>query len=243
MEHDQDQLKARQKEPKSLYKPSFFYMVIFLPVTLTVLTGLTWAMAHRVVFQHEAMSLLTAYLQNPFRVFYVVLLWVEGLLAYLVSPIFSRPTDEMVGNWVHWQQHWWEIVLVISVFSDSSGLWLSVGDDGVRWAGGFLLLLALGLETASRATRRKLDQIDPDADYPRSGIFSLIRFPEITELILQSLGIALLFNSWVGLLLALFFIGVIIPRVLRQDRIMLRKYGQSWSDYQAHVSRLVPWVW
>lgn len=231
------------KEPKIPYKPSMFRMAIFLPFMLIVLAFLIWGLARWSEFTRDPIQTLAVYFQNPFRVFYIVLLWAEGVLAYLASPLFSRPKDELIGNWTHWQNHWWETVMGISVFSDSRGYWISSGDAGIRWAGVFILLLALFVEISARAMRRKVDTRQPDADYPRGGIFEYMRFPEILELLLQSFGIALVFNSAAGLFAGLIFIGVILPRVLEQDRIMLRKYGESWSDYQAHVSRLIPWVW
>lgn len=243
MDQELKQAQPKPKEPKIPYSPSLFRMGVFLPFMLMVLVGLIWGVAHWQEFRQNPMDVLLVYVQNPFRVFYLVMLWVEGITAYLASPLFRRSGDEIMGDWVHWQNHWWETVLVISVFSDSRGYWIWGENGSIRWIGCVLLVLALGVEWMARSTRRKVDRLNPDADFPREGIYAHVRFPEYLELMLQSFGIALLFNSWPGLFAAVLSIGFLLGRIFAHDRRMLQKYGVDWSDYQHQVKRLIPYLW
>jgi delta14-sterol reductase len=46
------------------------------------------------------------------------------------------------------------------------------------------------------------------------------------------------------ILYPLFYIGLFIPRQADDDQLCLRKYGESWKEYQRRVPyRIVPYVW
>jgi len=76
----------------------------------------------------------------------------------------------------------------------------------------------------------------------RRGIFSLIRHPIYTGVMLASLGWALVWQSWPALLMALGLIPFFDAKA-RREEYWLRKSFSEYLDYQQRVKRFIPWIY
>ena len=76
----------------------------------------------------------------------------------------------------------------------------------------------------------------------KHGIFSLIRHPVYTGLMLASLGWTLVWQSWPALLLALALIPFFDAKA-RREEYWLRKTFSDYADYERCVKRFIPWVY
>ena len=85
--------------------------------------------------------------------------------------------------------------------------------------------------------------IQEDHELVTSGPYSRIRHPRYLGLLVFALGMALLFRSWAGLgalgLLAL----IILTRVVDEDRLLHREFGEQWESYRERSWKLLPPVY
>lgn len=231
------------REPKVAFRASFGKQVLVPSLEFALLVGFGWVLARWSDFQKAPLEILRTYFQEFYRVYYLVVIWAASIPIYLASPLFTRPLDEISKTWIRWRYRMWETVVVLSVFSDNRGYWLSPDSAAVRLAGAAAVSLALGLKFAATIARRKTDQLDPEADFPLKGIYQVIRFPEYLGWMLESFGIALVFNSWAGLFVSFLASSFLLGALLEEDRRMLRKFKERWLEYQQKVNRLIPYIW
>ena len=76
----------------------------------------------------------------------------------------------------------------------------------------------------------------------KHGIFSLIRHPIYTGVMLASLGWAQVWQSWPALLLALALIPFLDAKA-RREEYWLRKMFSDYADYERRVRRFIPRVY
>jgi protein-S-isoprenylcysteine O-methyltransferase Ste14 len=76
----------------------------------------------------------------------------------------------------------------------------------------------------------------------KHGIFSLIRHPIYTGVMLASFGWAQVWQSWPALLLALGLIPFFDAKA-RREEYWLRKAFSDYADYQRCVKRFIPWIY
>jgi protein-S-isoprenylcysteine O-methyltransferase Ste14 len=76
-----------------------------------------------------------------------------------------------------------------------------------------------------------------------TGPYRYIRHPLYSFAILFFLGSALLLGSWYGVLSILIFVGLLIGRIIGEERL-LRERLKGYNEYMAQVNyRLIPHVW
>jgi protein-S-isoprenylcysteine O-methyltransferase Ste14 len=114
--------------------------------------------------------------------------------------------------------------------------------DGAPWAG--LALLVIGVATAiwgrrtMRAAGTNINPSQPATTIVTSGPFRFSRNPLYVSLMLVYLGLSLAVNTWWGVvmlvpLLIVMHVGV----VLREERYLDRKFGESYRQYRVRVRR------
>jgi protein-S-isoprenylcysteine O-methyltransferase Ste14 len=74
------------------------------------------------------------------------------------------------------------------------------------------------------------------------GIFSLIRHPLYTGVMLVSLGWAQVWQSWPALLMALGLLPFFDAKARREEH-WLRKRFAEYLDYERRVKRFIPWIY
>jgi isoprenylcysteine carboxyl methyltransferase (ICMT) family protein YpbQ len=116
------------------------------------------------------------------------------------------------------------------------------GTDGWRWSGLALIVAGVALAVAARrallAAETNINPFKPTTSIVNSGPFGFTRNPLYLALTLIYLGLTLVANTWwcfpllVPVLLLIHF-GVVV----REERYLERKFGDSYRDYRLRVRR------
>lgn len=210
---------------------SFGNRVFFYSLTNLLLIVFGWLAGWWLKGHSFAAYAQSNYFSSPFRIFYIVYIVIEAIIDFAISPRWIRPMDEVPHEWLHWRARMWETVLVVAVFSDCMGI-LPIGSgQSARWVG--IILLALGLIPYIFACihRRQYLADNRGLPFPTRGIYAKFRSPESLAAIMTEVGTALIFNAWAGVFCVLIAIGIHIGYVKDQDRMMLEKHGNVWSEY------------
>ena len=112
--------------------------------------------------------------------------------------------------------------------------------------GAFLLLIAAGCGLAGAISlgRNLTPFPKPSAStkFVQTGIYRLMRHPLYTAVFCGSVGWALVWRSWPGLLAAL-ALGPLLDTKARREERWLRQRFLEYSGYQQRVRRFVPWIY
>jgi protein-S-isoprenylcysteine O-methyltransferase Ste14 len=137
-------------------------------------------------------------------------------------------------------------VLMFLPYADRRGIGVLSGQQSFRWLGVILLSaglwliywsgIALGRLYSGDVTLQENHMLVTDGPYTH------IRHPRYTGGILQAFGLALIYNSWIGLVVSLLFIGIILVRIYDEEILMANAFGQEWEDYCKLTYRLIPHV-
>ena len=77
-----------------------------------------------------------------------------------------------------------------------------------------------------------------------SGVYRHIRHPMYTAIFLQACAQALLLSNWLAGPSCLFaFLLMLTFRIGAEERMMLEKFGEAYSDYMNRTNRLIPHLW
>ena len=81
-----------------------------------------------------------------------------------------------------------------------------------------------------------------DSQLVQSGIYSRVRHPLYTSVILCSLGWALIWQSWPALVAAVALIPFFAAKTRREEHWLREKFP-GYADYEKQVKRFVPWIY
>jgi protein-S-isoprenylcysteine O-methyltransferase Ste14 len=134
--------------------------------------------------------------------------------------------------------------LVFIPFADRRGIGVMAGGPAMRWAGLVLAILGMGLIFWSGMALGRLYSpevtLQKDHALVTDGPYRLVRHPRYLGGILQGVGLALLFRSWIGLVLTLVFAIIILFRIRDEEAMMRREFGAEWEAYCRKSWRLIP---
>ena len=71
----------------------------------------------------------------------------------------------------------------------------------------------------------------------------MIRNPSYLGLIIYSLGWAIAFRSWLGIVLVALTLIPLHARMNSEERLLAETFGAEYEAYRARTWRLVPWVY
>ncbi|MBN1428543.1 MAG: isoprenylcysteine carboxylmethyltransferase family protein [Anaerolineae bacterium] len=136
--------------------------------------------------------------------------------------------------------------LVFVPFADRRGIGV-VGDISmVRWAGFVFATLGMGIIFWSSFALGRL--YSPEVTLQKghhlitTGLYRYIRHPRYLGGMMQGIGLALLFRSWIGLALTLVFIVVVFFRIKDEEALMSHEFGLEWETYCKQSWRFIPGV-
>jgi protein-S-isoprenylcysteine O-methyltransferase Ste14 len=116
-----------------------------------------------------------------------------------------------------------------------------------RWAGLALYGLGIGLVFWSGMALGRLYSADVTIQEGHhlvtSGPYRYIRHPRYLGALVLGFGLSLLFRSWIGLVVATAFIGLILLRIRDEEALMHREFGREWEAYCRRSWRLLPYVY
>jgi protein-S-isoprenylcysteine O-methyltransferase Ste14 len=131
-------------------------------------------------------------------------------------------------------------------WSDRTGVWV-IGGEAVRWIGVALYLAGGVLRMAPVFVLGRrfsgLVAIQPGHELVTDGIYALVRNPSYVGLLVLTLGWALAFRSWVGVILTVLMLPPLIARMTSEERLLASQFGQPYQAYKARTWRLIPWVY
>jgi protein-S-isoprenylcysteine O-methyltransferase Ste14 len=131
----------------------------------------------------------------------------------------------------------------LPAYTDRIGLWIIDG-DAIRWVGVALFAAggALRIWPVFVLGHRfsGLVAIQPGHALVTRGAYSVIRHPSYLGLLINSLGWALAFRSWVGVLLTALTIPPLLVRIHAEERLLRSQFGGEYDAYCNRTSRLIP---
>ncbi len=117
---------------------------------------------------------------------------------------------------------------------DRFAITLIVGGLLLRW----IAVISLGKYFTVQLTIHKKHQLKTD------GVYSYIRHPSYTGLLLYYLGLGLFFQNPVSLfLLVVGPLAVVLYRVHLEEQVLHRHFGPTWMAYTSKTWRLLPFVY
>lgn len=104
----------------------------------------------------------------------------------------------------------------------------------VRW----IAIISLGKAFTVRVVILKQQQLKTD------GIYSLVRHPSYTGLLMYYTGLGCLMQNWVCLLLLLLIpLLVVLYRIRLEEQVLTDHFGVAYIDYTRRTWRLIPFVY
>lgn len=75
------------------------------------------------------------------------------------------------------------------------------------------------------------------------GPYRYVRHPRYLGILLFLCGIALIFRSWIGLLLVLMTLTILLWRIQDEESLMHHEFKQTWEDYKKKTYFLIPFIY
>ncbi len=192
-------------------------------------------------FAHPARSAVVA-------VFIVgwVALAVATLFGHGVGKVLQRPKQRRDDPW------WFWVVLAAAVatlfwlgpFGDRRGVFVLPESDALRYAGLALFLVGAAVRLTARVTlgARHLPVVGEIEGHrlQTQGIYRFVRNPSYLGGIVATLGLALIFRSWAGVIAAGAVAAALRVRLVREEAFLAERFGEEWRAYAARVPRFIP---
>ena len=137
--------------------------------------------------------------------------------------------------------------LMFLPFADRRDLVVWSGGEVLRWVGLLGVGLGLGLVLWSGIALGRF--YSPDVTLQKdhrlitTGLYGVLRHPRYLGVLLATLGLALLFRSWVGLLAFIPMLGVILFRIHDEEVLLHQTFGIEWETYCQRSWRLLPYIY
>ena len=192
---------------------------------------------------------LPAFLLNPVRAVFSLIVLAQSLInagmAYVTPP---EPKHEHRFNLATWHSFMSETIFVLAAFGDRRNVLAWDENLSLRWAGLGIFLVGYALSIWTNLTWIKHLQREGSRamDHPVllfEGPFKRIRYPSMVYLVLYCLGFAILFRSWIGLMLIIPLIGGIINRINNLEKIFEIQYKKIWPLRRHTSKRIIPYLY
>jgi len=188
---------------------------------------------------------VAAFFAHPALVALGVACAVMALAAFFAGGNISSGEREDRGN--RWVLAAFGIIglllAYLPAYTDRKEFW-TIDGDAIRWLGVVLFsvggmlriwpVYVLGNQFSG------LVAIQPGHTLVTSGVYGVIRNPSYLGLLLNSLGWALAFRSWIGVILTTATLVPLIARIDAEERLLRSQFGEKYAAYCARTSRLIP---
>lgn len=199
---------------------------------------------------------VAGYFANPPRLAYAILVGLLGLgvaMQGLVAPEGIRGGSGEKGKRVA-RQTVVKIVIILAMyvgliflpFADRRGLAVWSGAEALRWVGLLLTAMGFGLVLWSGIALGRFYSGDvtlqPNHQLITTGLYGMLRHPRYLGVLLLTLGLALLYRSWIGIAALLPVLGVVLFRIHDEEQLLHRTFGAEWETYCRRSWRLLPLI-
>lgn len=193
------------------------------------------------------------FIANPARLGYIILLMV--VQAFLVAKFPEMGQNRGEGSSTVGRQRFvvfllqvFPLALIIAApFMDRRAVLALSTSDIPRYVG--LILFALGFIAVNWAEAALGKQfsvqvtLQKDHELITDGLYRYVRNPRYMGIIIFNLGLALIFNSVVGLLLVLGLTLVLLWRIHDEEVFMHQAFGVKWEAYSKQTWHLIPYIY
>ena len=188
---------------------------------------------------------VAAFFANPARIALGVACAVIVGAAFFAGGNLSSGEREDRGN--RWVLTAFGIIGLLGAYlpayTDRKDFW-TIDGEAIRWLGAVLFTIggALRLWPVYVLGNRfsGLVAIQPGHTLVTGGVYGLIRHPSYLGLLLNSLGWALVFRSWVGVIITAATLVPLLARIHAEERLLRSQFGEEYDAYRARTSRLIP---
>lgn len=140
------------------------------------------------------------------------------------------------------------LIMFIAPYSDSHNFLTINGGNALRYFGLFIFLvgyifmiwapLHLGKQFSWLVTVQEEHKLITDGPY------RYMRHPRYSGIILWIFGVALIFVSIAGLVLAVLMSALMLLRIPKEERMLHEEFGKEWEDYCRRVTKkVIPFVY
>jgi protein-S-isoprenylcysteine O-methyltransferase Ste14 len=226
---------------ESSFKSRYWSALSQFLYTSTVLLGLA--------FLAWGLDTLPAFFSSPARAAFSLVVLLQALInagmAYVSPP---EPKHKHRFDLASWHSFLFEAIFVLAAFGDRRNVLAWQENLPLRWVGLGIYLIGYAFSIWTNLTWIKhLQREGPRAmEHPVllfEGPFKRIRHPSMVYLVLYCLGFAILFRSWLGLILIIPLIGGIINRINNLEKIFEVRYKNIWPLRRHTSKRLIPYLY
>jgi protein-S-isoprenylcysteine O-methyltransferase Ste14 len=130
--------------------------------------------------------------------------------------------------------------------------WLLGADLGTNWflavpgLGLYVIAIVIGFQVRKHLSFRivvglpEVAKDSPPGKLLQEGIYATVRHPRYLNIIIATLGMALVINYLGVYILTLLLIMLLYLIILLEERELLGRLGEKYADYQRRVPRLIP---
>lgn len=192
-----------------------------------------------------------AFFDHPARLGYVVL-----ILLLQVAVVITRPTSSSPRGSGSQPASRLDLVLIqvfslavviAAPYSDGHDVAALGAGDWLRWVGLAALGVGFGGMQWAEATLGRQFSVEvtlqTDHQLITSGPYRYVRHPRYLGIMLFMAGIALVFASWLGLLVVAALVSVLLWRVRAEEAMMRAAFGAAWEQYARRSWRVIPFVY
>lgn len=192
---------------------------------------------------------LSGFFANPVRAVFSFVVLAQSLInarfAYITP---SEPKHEHHFDLAHWHSFMFQTIFFLAAFGDRRNVLAWSENILLRCAGLGIYLIGLALSIWANWTWVKhLHREGARAfDNPVllfEGPFKKIRYPSMVYLVFYCLGFAILFRSWIGLVLIVPLIGGILNRINNMEKIFEAQYKNIWPLRRHTSKRIIPYLY
>ncbi len=137
-------------------------------------------------------------------------------------------------------------LLGVSLGFDRANI-LTLDGDGVRWLGVALYAIGGALRIAAVFVLGRrfsgLVAIQEGHSLKTDGLYARVRNPSYTGLLINAVGLALVFRSLPGVIFALTLIWPLVARMDAEERLLEETFGDEYRAYRARTARLIPGIY
>ncbi|HYG35893.1 MAG TPA: isoprenylcysteine carboxylmethyltransferase family protein [Clostridia bacterium] len=138
-------------------------------------------------------------------------------------------------------------IVIAAPYGDRRDLGVFTELPMVRYLGLTLFALELtGMHWAEAILDKQFSvvvTIQPDHELVTHGPYRYLRHPRYLGIILFTAGFALVYRSWLGLVLVAALACVLMKRIRDEEGVMRKEFGTTWDAYVQRTWRLVPFLY
>lgn len=193
------------------------------------------------------------FISNPIRLAYIIQMTILTIIVAILVPENGGSRGKGVKTMARHKLSlaFLQIVPILIVFLapyfDQRSYAVFTENATIRWIGlgisflGFILMnwsvKALDKQFSFEVT------IQQDHQLITQGPYKYIRHPRYLGIVLYFSGVSLTFRSWLCLILVLATLGVLIWRIIDEEKLMLAEFKKDWETYKLRTYALLPFIY